>query len=478
MDSARPTNAKNLLSLKQAADKLSVSAEVLLNLNEYNILKPTITLSGEIGYTQAQIDNFLSIKQLTAQVSVADSTKKEAILPSQPPLLKAEFNKSFFHVSSKIDNNFTGDKSVNKHFEAISQTPFTKRGKITSFLTISSMSFMLFLTIFSLTAPIGGTKPSVSGADSKTGVLHIQHSNRSPLPTQPYNSAANNNLGKENISPLNEDIASLNQAFENKTKKNAENSEIAKTTDFPLPESSIKSGTRTGANESISFASKPSCPSCVNEDNMEDKSIFDEEGNIKGEQPSDSNLLATTSVGAARITHDNSSTKQTTNPALLWGFSAIGLLSLMFIFKNQLAYAFNKTGNSEIEPNKYPIATEPQRILEVRQKTDGTVVLLIRGKEHKISKPELDSESDQFITRLMELAENDAKEIDYDTLGDKEIRFNAPLSKLVTRLGFVGIKRDLFFPRTSKNKVLFRKYITEQDLIAMSLTTEQISNYL
>jgi hypothetical protein len=76
----------------------------------------------------------------------------------------------------------------------------------------------------------------------------------------------------------------------------------------------------------------------------------------------------------------------------------------------------------------------------------------------------------------MGLVRDNVKEIDYDSYNDTEIRLNAPLSKLVTRLGFVGIKRDLFFPRTSKNRVLFRKYLTEKDLTSMNLTTEQISS--
>jgi hypothetical protein len=76
----------------------------------------------------------------------------------------------------------------------------------------------------------------------------------------------------------------------------------------------------------------------------------------------------------------------------------------------------------------------------------------------------------------MGMVASGVKEIDYDTFKDEEIRFSAPLSKLVTRLGFVGIKRDLFFPRTSKNRVLFRRYLTEEDLISMNLTTEQIAN--
>ena len=74
----------------------------------------------------------------------------------------------------------------------------------------------------------------------------------------------------------------------------------------------------------------------------------------------------------------------------------------------------------------------------------------------------------------MEMTKPDVKEIDYVALNDEKIELTTPLSRLVTRLGFVGVKRDLFFPRTSKDRVFFRKYVTSQDLEDMDLTTDQI----
>ena len=119
-----------------------------------------------------------------------------------------------------------------------------------------------------------------------------------------------------------------------------------------------------------------------------------------------------------------------------------------------------------------------QKVLEVDQKTDGTVVLLFQEKEYKISKPEMNSESDQFIETLMSLATPTIKEIEYDmaTAGNRNI--TTPLSRLVTRLGFVGMKRDLFFPRTSKNSVIFRRFLTEKDLADMNITTKQLLSEL
>jgi hypothetical protein len=162
---------------------------------------------------------------------------------------------------------------------------------------------------------------------------------------------------------------------------------------------------------------------------------------------------------------------------LLLAILTLGSLSIHFIFKKQPVYPTKNTQDiSEIVSSNSLIGSEEQKILEVNQKTDGTVVLCFQGQEYKVSKPELDSESDQFIERLMGLVAPDVKEIDYDAMSDGEIRLSAPLSKIVTRLGFVGIKRDLFFPRTSKNKVLFRKYLTREDLASMNLSPDQIKS--
>src|SRR5581483_12448134 len=65
MNFNRPENSEKLLTLQEAAQQLAATPDVLLLWNEYNILKPTITQSGQIGYTQKQIDQFLTIQKLT-----------------------------------------------------------------------------------------------------------------------------------------------------------------------------------------------------------------------------------------------------------------------------------------------------------------------------------------------------------------------------------------------------------------------------
>src|SRR6185437_9647412 len=76
MDSARPSNPSNLLSLQEAALKLGVSIDVLLSWNEQHILKPTITSTGEIGYEPTQIENFLNAQQALQR----GNSEKTAIL--------------------------------------------------------------------------------------------------------------------------------------------------------------------------------------------------------------------------------------------------------------------------------------------------------------------------------------------------------------------------------------------------------------
>ena len=66
MNPSRPSNSfEKLLSLEEAAKKLNVSVDALLKANKHNILKPTITSDGKIGYSEAQISKFLRIRNLT-----------------------------------------------------------------------------------------------------------------------------------------------------------------------------------------------------------------------------------------------------------------------------------------------------------------------------------------------------------------------------------------------------------------------------
>ena len=113
-------------------------------------------------------------------------------------------------------------------------------------------------------------------------------------------------------------------------------------------------------------------------------------------------------------------------------------------------------------------------LLDMAIKLEKNGEAVYRNAIAKVSKPELNSETDQFIQRLLSFAKDGAKETKYDIIKDERLNLKTPLSKVVTRLGFIGLKRDLFFPRTSKNKVIFRKYVTRNDLALMNLRQEEV----
>lgn len=197
-------------------------------------------------------------------------------------------------------------------------------------------------------------------------------------------------------------------------------------------------------------------------DRKQDTSVFDEQGNITG-QSTDPRLLATNILTPQILGEKTTPIQNSINLPLWIVIFTIILLPLLL----------RKSSNSSINND-----LSAQKVIELDQKTDGSIVLVIDNREFKISRPELDSESDQFIDRLMQLASSDKKEVDYDVFNDSHLQFNAPLSKLVTRLGFVGIKRDLFFPRTSKSRVLFRKYVSYDDLQSLNLSVDKVTQSL
>jgi hypothetical protein len=306
-------------------------------------------------------------------------------------------------------------------------------------------------------------------SEQTTRGFNLSGSNMFTLPIQIKNQIASDmNLNNEGETVLEDKINALNETASHRA---------GQTSLLTKGNNVTKTPTGTGGNvlaDSTMAYSETTTTS--NKNTTNNNSVFDNNGNIKGTkgETTSANLLAT-ALGATALAQDENPLRPNADQNILLGFFGISLVLLFFVLKKQMAYSAQKTKALGIDPHNFINDTEEQKVLQVDQKTDGTVVLCLQGKEYKVSKPELDSESDQFIERLMGLVQEDVKEIDYDALSDSTIRLSAPLSKLVTRLGFVGIKRDLFFPRTSKNRVLFRRYLTEQDLISMNLTADQIS---
>jgi DNA-binding transcriptional MerR regulator len=408
MDLSSSNNQRKLLTLKQAAQELEVSIDDLLQWNEFNILKPTITLSGEVGYTQEQIDKFSIInKRKIASVSMDEN---KSILQSTPQVNEPE-------VSDLTQPN-------NKFFPV---------------RLIYPLLAIVVLLIIATTQQ--GKQISLGGENEAKTSLTLQ---------------ANSLNSSESASPL----VRIKAGIFSNSNENEAPSASAK----PMESADVKTQTSNMTNiGNISYSEIANFPK--NKDTTTGN-LFDKKGNIKGETVNSSVLgMAIGAVGGAQ---NGNSLRPIADSNILLTILGLGLLYVIFIVRKQLTYSAKLSANV-VMPRNFLDNIE-KKVLEVNQKTDGTVALYFQGREHKLCKPDLDSESDQFIERLMELAAPGVKEIDYDAVNDQEISFNASLSKLVTRLGFVGIKRDLFFPRTSKSRVLFRRYITEQDLLSMNLT--------
>jgi len=339
MSAFSPDNQLKTYTLNEAAQKLGVPIDTLLNWNEYNILKPTITHTGEVAYRQEQIEQFLAIRQLS-------QTPTPDISNPVPP-------------------------------------PIQKRFSVTPYVFISAG--VACLTVGILTRPV---KIDFPVAQDQTTTASLM-----PTPELVFNDDSSQNI--------------------------------------------------------ITYGQT---------------SYF-----TTDEESPDTNVLAG-AIGPNGIIQSSNPIKQAADFNFLFVTLPLVLLAVPLIFKKQFTHPKSLPDQIVSESNQ-----PEQKIIEVNQKTDGTVVLCFAGQEYKVSKPELDSESDQFIERLMGLITPDKKEIDYDSFTDEKVKLSAPLSKLVTRLGFIGVKRDLFFPRTSKNKVHFRKYLTNHDLTSMNLSPHQIT---
>ena len=453
MDSTRPVGSEQLLTLQQAAQRLAVSIDVLLKWNEYNILKPTITQTGEIGYTQKQIDQFLAIRQATRAVTQLD----------QIPVTKPESGVTINSHFQKDYNNFHAKLEAPSFHRA--RNSYFSLGPISAVLALGVTLVVIFITqpinIKLLFDEANNMRVALA---SQISQFNLSGAENSPLPIQLKNIiASGNGLNNVGATVLGDKLNTLNAPL---GKKSAKNTTVRNQTAVESVLGSSANANSQTYSETSNFTSGA---------NTASNFIFDNSGNIKGEATS-ANLLAS-AIGTTGLAENDNSLKQSTEPNIILIFLSLGLLFVLVTFRKQLAYSTIKNLNATVvEPSHFTDSVDKQKLLEVDQKTDGTVVLYFQGQEYKVSKPELDSESDQFIERLMGLISPGVKEIYYDTSSDEKIRLSAPLSKLVTRLGFVGIKRELFFPRTSKNRVLFRRYLTEQDLTAMNLTTEQILN--
>src|SRR5882672_793388 len=116
MDSARPGDPQKFLSLEETAKKLAVSVDVLLKWNEQNILKPSITPTGEVGYTEEQLTHFLKIKEQSTPSNPLSETLNQAHeTPGRADRVRPNLYQRFVHW---IGKGFYEDEFIKEYFKS------------------------------------------------------------------------------------------------------------------------------------------------------------------------------------------------------------------------------------------------------------------------------------------------------------------------------------------------------------------------
>jgi DNA-binding transcriptional MerR regulator len=445
---------KKLLTLKEAADRLGVSIETLLSWNQENILKPIITQEGAIAYTQNQLDQFLTIRKIIQETSPKAQTDVVQIQTAEP------------------SQYVTPENPIATPQPMITLNPANELPKA-SYIKAPSpiLTLSVAATIVVLSAAI------LPQQGLPTSRLTLSEKFNASLPIQLRNETA----PKRNLQSVAENISkekiTAPALYETKSETNSSDSEDI----LAMSSSQRPTGEPQAADIDQNAVPYSYSSSTYLSDNTSDEaSAIDKHGTIRGET-NKTDRLAIFMGGREALGEEDVLSQINANATNQLIFLFAGALATLFILQKQFAFPTKKLQLRPID-SSFSGTYQPmvdfnlQKALEIDQKTDGTVVLYVDGKEYKISKPEMNSESDQFIERLMTLTQSGVKEIEYDT--SDTMSLTTPLSRLVTRLGFVGIKRDLFFPRTSKTSVLFRRYLTQQDLSAMNLTTNHILNEL
>lgn len=501
MNPAHSHSSGKFFTLKQASKVLEVSIDTLLEWNNSNILKPTITQEGKVVYSKEQLNKFLTIqKQLNRnslnktqtsdsinvnilQTSYRDkinsqtapnSYKKTSNKDEQNIISSLVFNKSTL-TDSKNDKS-TVNKSINLYPRKRSDSNIKKRyyGMVfTVFVILVSIVIQNKSVLFSNNNRVESpNKSSDIKATSKSKVSEIDLMDASVSDNLVF-SVDNNTDDSENplITVPESNIATAFSVYEQEQSATEESNPVTSSAVPLVTINTKKEDGGTNSNLIDNFASR----SNLQTDSKNENQIFDKEGNLIGEV--DNEDILATNLGLTSLLSNSQPLNKTITRSILITSMTLVLLWTVYYFSKQPAFLNLKTdSNKTSQLNSYNDKFE--KVFEINQKTDGSVVLLYQGAEHKVSKPELNSETDMLIQRLLELAGEDNKEINYDILEDEKIKLNSPLSKIVTRLGFVGTKRDLFFPRTSKNKIVFRRFITKEDLDSMNLTNDEISNKL
>jgi hypothetical protein len=443
---------QKLLTLKEAADRLGVSIETLLSWNQENILKPIITKEGAIAYTQNQLDQFLTIRKIIQETSSQPPTELVQVPPVEPT------------------HHLRPDAAIPTAQPMMTVSTVNELPKASYVKTPSPiLTLSVAATIVVLSAAI------LPQQGLPTSRLTLSEKFIAALPIQLRQDAASKKELQSVAENISKEKITAPALYEAKSETN-DNEEILAMSSSQRPTGEPQASDIDQSDVPYSYSSS----TYFSDSTSDETSAIDKHGTIRGET-NKTDKMAILTGGMNGMAEDDVLTQINANATNQLIFLFAGALATLFILQKQFAFPTKKlqlrpTDSSFTEPYQPLVDFSLQKALEIDQKTDGTVVLYVDGKEYKISKPEMNSESDQFIERLMTLTQSGVKEIEYDT--SDTISLTTPLSRLVTRLGFVGIKRDLFFPRTSKTSVLFRRYLTQQDLAAMNLTTNHILNEL
>lgn len=467
MGSARLKAFSDFYSLRQAAEILAVSIDTLIEWNDNNILKPTITQDGLVGYKEEQIEKFLEIRKLIQNPSPVDEQLTNPFAQSVSELQKIS-------LTNNNPNQKRADKIPSKTETAKLHYSTKDKSRPIILLSIFSVIAILLLAGISFQQDNKSLLPY-----NDNSVLQNKPVNLENISTQQISQVGlqestkadthkpieyvniSNNLN--NINTSNENLSALHSII----KKEATTTVASDSQMLIVPQSDTTIGIEYSLLNPVTYG--------TNYNSAANRASRPNLNNIGTQTPSDFLAL---DLSLGEVFQNNESTNQKSPSTFVIGLYILSIISLLFISNKSPAFLALKTNTNGAVPSAHINNAHNQKILEINQKTDGTVVIFFQSNEYKISKPELNSESDQFIERLLDFAPGNVKEVNYDITEDEKIKLNAPLSKLVTRLGFVGLKRELFFPRTSKNVVLFRKYLTEDDLASMSLTRDKILNEL
>lgn len=431
MDQTAQKDKSNFITLRQAAELLNVNVETLLEWNDNNILKPTISQEGVIGYTQSQLQKFISI-----QNSFQDTYKQKFTKKQETPS----------NISNKVINNKPDEDGT----DPISPDTKSQIDSDINKAKLISISFASALIVISTSLAYSTVLGHISIDNAASQNQNLTNLDSTALKQNSITD--NSNLRDENITdPYDRSSETL---FDK--------------------ESSIAANLKNNNNND---RSPQILAARTNSNQRTDRSntYLDQNGNLRITRNDPLSLAS--QLGSSTMSQTAGIFGRNINIGIIAVSLSLGLLWAVYAYRQQPSYS-TINANGTFSLNQKIAKVPADKTLEVNQKTDGTVFIRYKDQEFKVSKPELNSETDRLIQKLLTIIDDEQKELEYDILQDEYLTLNSPLSKVVTRLGFVGTKRDLFFPRTSKNKVVFRKYLTQSDLKKLHLNEEDIKKEL